>query len=235
LTTVATKHRKRAFGLVPQARLVLFGALVGLATAGLTACGDGVGNPIRLQALSNLDASAPAPDSGPTIEIDAGPDVDTGIPSSGNFTTEDIPSTRQCRDAAYFPVDTSAEDAELLALVDAIRSGAVLCGSRNAPGAAALIVAPELNCSARLQVLDMENRSFFDQVNPDGLGPADRIAETGYSFGTAGEVIAHGSFSDVVTSITSSNHACSLLLDPGNEAVGIGHLDDLWVIDLAGP
>jgi len=61
------------------------------------------------------------------------------------------------------------------------------------------------------------------------------MLRAGWASLALGEVIAHGSFSDVVTSITSSNHACSMLLDPGNEAVGIGHLDDLWVIDLAGP
>ena len=210
-----------------------FGLLVALG------CGDGVGNPIRAAHHALADAAPPDLDAGPTgpdsgIERDSGASSDASVITLSS-STELVPRGRHCKPAANWPSDTSLEDYELLTLVIGLRAGDLTCSSRQAPGAAALQVTPELNCSARLHVLDMADRAFFDQINPDGLGPADRIAATGYAFGTAGEVIEQGSFSDVAEQLTGGSHSCGALLDPAFDSVGIGHLGYLWVVDLAGP
>ena len=50
-----------------------------------------------------------------------------------------------------------------------------------------------LEQAAALDAQDMNNRNFFGHVNPDGLGPGERIANAGYPAATWGESIAAGS------------------------------------------
>ncbi len=57
-----------------------------------------------------------------------------------------------------------------------------------------------LRCVALADPSDMNNRNFFDHVNPDGEDPFDRIAQAGYgSYNQAGENIAGGSDSPEAT------------------------------------
>jgi uncharacterized protein YkwD len=99
---------------------------------------------------------------------------------------------------------------------------------------------PELQCAARLHALDMAERDFFDHVGSDGTGPEDRIRRTGYTFGVAGESIAQGEgssdpFRAVEALLMSGESECENLVDPNFDSVGIGHFEDLWTLDFAGP
>ena len=53
----------------------------------------------------------------------------------------------------------------------------------------ALAVDPNLSASARGHSEDMDNRDFFDHINPDGDGPGQRAIDDGYGSGFVGENI----------------------------------------------
>ncbi|HHO57750.1 MAG TPA: CAP domain-containing protein [Oceanithermus profundus] len=62
--------------------------------------------------------------------------------------------------------------------------------ARKAHGLAALAWDDAAYRAARAHALDMLERGFFDHVNPDGLGPADRMWAAGVLEVTVGENLA---------------------------------------------
>lgn len=105
-----------------------------------------------------------------------------------------------------------------------------------------LAMRPELQCAARRHSRDMDERGFFDHVNPDGEDVEDRVRRTGYSFGVVGETIARASGApdtdpfEVLESLRLAGGAeCQNLVDPRYDSVGIGRFGDLWTLDFAGP
>jgi uncharacterized protein YkwD len=100
---------------------------------------------------------------------------------------------------------------------------------------------PELRCAARLHARDMNERDFFDHVNPDGLGPEQRLRNAGYTFGIAGESIAKVQGDSMVPYepleelLEEGGEECTPLLDARFVAVGIGFFEGFWTLDLAGP
>ena len=100
----------------------------------------------------------------------------------------------------------------------------------------------QLQCAARLHSLDMLNRNFFDHVNPDEEEPWDRITETGYQWGTAGENIAAGqqSAKEVVAGWMASDGHCSNIMGPDFTEIGVGFVQGgdfgtLWTQVFASP
>lgn len=92
----------------------------------------------------------------------------------------------------------SAEEQLIVELVNRARmdpvaeqsiSGDVLARSSNAQPDQPLAVIESLSDAARSHSQDMDDRNFFDHVNPDGQGPGARASEEGYS-GGVGENIA---------------------------------------------
>ncbi len=81
----------------------------------------------------------------------------------------------------------------------------------------------QLLAAARAHSQDMWTRAFFDHVNPDTLGPGERITNAGYSWTKCGENIS-----------TGSNHSAAQLEDNlmiDDQVVGRGHrvnLLDIW-------
>jgi hypothetical protein len=108
-------------------------------------------------------------------------------------------------------------------------------------GAPYLVMRHELQCAARRHSRDMNEREFFDHVNPDGENPEDRIRRTGYAFGLVGESIVRASGGpdmdpyQVLESIALAEGECDNLVDTRFDSVGIGRYGDLWTLDFAGP
>jgi uncharacterized protein YkwD len=96
---------------------------------------------------------------------------------------------------------------------------------------------PELRCSARLHSLDMNDRDFFDTVNPDGIEPSQRMTQAGFSHSLAGEIVATGdSASAIAQDIFFAGGAdCEILTNPEFSAIGVGKVGDLWTLDFARP
>ncbi len=87
-----------------------------------------------------------------------------------------------------------------------------------------------LRCAARKHSKDMNDRNFFDHVNPDGEDPFERIAKAGYgSFSQQGENIAGGTDSPEATVagwLASDGH-CGNLMSPNYTEIGVGAYEGL--------
>jgi uncharacterized protein YkwD len=90
----------------------------------------------------------------------------------------------------------------------------------------------------------MAERDFFGYVNPDNVGPEDRIRSAGYTtFRTAGESIIRGEapasgtvpVQALEALLSTGGSECQNLLDDRFDSVGIGNFGDLWTLDFAGP
>jgi uncharacterized protein YkwD len=101
----------------------------------------------------------------------------------------------------------------------------------------ALQLAPELRCSARLHTQDMLQRHFVSQVNPDGQDPGQRMTAAGFSHGPFAEaIVAHATdAAHVLSSLLADDRVCRSLSTMQLTAIGVGHDEDLWTLDFAGP
>jgi uncharacterized protein YkwD len=85
-------------------------------------------------------------------------------------------------------------------------------------------------------------RAFFDHVNPDGVGPEERMRQAGASFAVASESIARNvemiemevPYQAVEDLFAEDESACKNLADRRFEAVGIGMFEGHWTLDFAG-
>lgn len=94
---------------------------------------------------------------------------------------------------------------------------------RQKNGVAPLTFSNEIAAVARAHSKDMNDRNFFDHVNPDGLDPFQRMSIGGISFSTAGENIAGGqSASIMITNWMNSPGHRANILNPSFHKIGVG-------------
>lgn len=141
----------------------------------------------------------------------------TGVPS-------DLPAW--CDPTIGWSSTWIAWEQEVLVIMNQRRSEGANCGSEGsfAP-AGPLTMQPNLSCAARMHSRDMEERGFFDHTNPDGDGPGERIAYSGYDGWGWGENIAWGyqSPAEVMAGWMSSDGHCSNIMYDGFTEVGVGY------------
>ena len=85
---------------------------------------------------------------------------------------------------------------------------------------------------------DMVARNYIDHVNPEGQGPGERVAETGYAFDTVWENIFWGSTKEtaaIQTWMDSEDGHREALLAAEAQEIGVGVGDDIYVLVLADP
>lgn len=95
--------------------------------------------------------------------------------------------------------------------------------ARAANGVAPLVWSDQIASVARNHSQDMNNRNFFNHINPDGRDPFQRLNSGGVSFATAGENIAGGPTADIMVNnwMNSSGHRANIL-NPAFHKIGIG-------------
>jgi len=180
----------------------------------------------------------------PQLLVNPGPQ-DTTDPDPQEPSNPDPPGTEglsavgeNCDDAADWD-DTSMQfEEEVLALVNEHRAAGAVCGGTAYEATHALTMYADLRCAARRHSRDMALRDFFDHTNPDGDGPGERIAETGYSPSTWGENIAWGQPTPeaVVAAWMNSPGHCTNIMRPAFTEIGIGHhIEGLWTQVFASP
>jgi hypothetical protein len=196
------------------------------------ACGDGIGRPIR---------------GGPTEGASGAGGSGGGATDGGGGAMAadagDVPDNVYCKQAANWPVDLVAQEDELFASINKLRSGMDNgCGPFQFGGAPPLAPSPALRCSARLHAADMAVRGFFSQTNPDGVGPDARMSVAGFAHSAAAEDVGRGSTTRIGPELVSfppemipgETMNCALG-DPLLQYAGVGHYGDLWAIDVANP
>lgn len=229
-----------------------FRFLVCAGTVALTpACGDGLGQPIVVH-----DAASSAGKGGAA----AGPGAGSGGGSGGRVGGPPMAGMGPGRGGAgqggMNPPDgdcggipdwsngsREAEDEFLEALNYAREIGSACSSGPMGPSGPPLSASSQLRCAARLHSRDMLERRFFDHVNPDGVGPEDRMRRAGASFRVAGESIARSETMGAETFpwrafeelFASGGSECQNLTDSRFDAVGIGYFEGYWTLDFTGP
>jgi uncharacterized protein YkwD len=166
-----------------------------------------------------------------------GPDWDDEDP------LEAIPQGAHCESVVEWDSESAEAERGLFRFLNSARASALPCANQATGPLPPLELRPELRCAARLHSRDMSEREFFDHVNPDGVGPEDRMRRAGASFAVASETIARdaemGEFQNRYQAIAELFDAggsdCNNLADARFDAVGIGVFQGLWTLDFMGP
>jgi len=191
----------------------------------------GRGRSVRLR-LMVLAGIAAAPGCVPLDPAFDGPSNDNSSRNDDGPTDVDLPDVAYCDRVSGAPSDQVAFEDEVLELVNAERARGASCGDlgRFAP-ADPVVSNAALRCAARNHSRDMAERGFFDHTNPDGEGPGERIARTGYQPRTWGENIAFGQTSPraVVDAWMESPGHCANVMNPAFTELGVGYeAGDYW-------
>jgi uncharacterized protein YkwD len=138
---------------------------------------------------------------------------------------EDVEYCASVRD--WDPALALLED-EVLILVNERRAEGAMCGEDSFEPAEPLIMDGALRCAARKHAADMGAQDFFSNVDPDGLGFADRAAMAEYGGTVLEQNIGAGQSSaeQVVTAIMGSTGTCAQLMNPVATEIGVGHGPD---------
>ena len=118
---------------------------------------------------------------------------------------------------------TAGVAAEVLALVNEVRSQPRLCGRQRFDAAGPLRPNPLLDHAAAAHARDMARHGYLEHRGRDGSSPADRAVRSGYRWRSVGENIASGQTTaeEVVRQWTGSPEHCANLMNADFVDMGI--------------
>jgi uncharacterized protein YkwD len=241
----------------PIVEPALASEIVSGAAGSMAGGGTGTGGTASTGGASGSDAGTSG--VGPSVGFADGGANDFGPPQSAGFRNWGgpdpreptakgaVPASEYCEPVSDWDSRSDAAEQELIEYLNFTRELGVGCEREAQAAVPPLTVSPELRCSARLHSLDMSERGFFDQTNPDGVGPEERMRRAGFSFRVASESIARDEegnqmgpndesrYRALQQLFTDNGRDCDNLMDPRFETVGVGLYDGLWTLDFAGP
>jgi uncharacterized protein YkwD len=146
--------------------------------------------------------------------------------ASGANVREEVPPPAFCDAVQDWDAQSVALEEEMLRLINAYRTSGSSCAGPTHP----LVSRAGLICAARLHSKDMDDRDFYQHVNPDGEGPRERMEAVGYDIGPWGENILKGpgSAQEAMDGFMESPDHCSNIMSPELTVVGIGVHGTTW-------
>jgi uncharacterized protein YkwD len=114
--------------------------------------------------------------------------IDAGVQTRG----EDVWIVLAAPFAAPAPAAAGSIAADVLRLVNLVRSQMQRCGRSLMPAVPSLRLNQLLSDAALLHAQDMLRFDYFDHTGHDGSSPAQRVAATGYRYRIVGENLAAG-------------------------------------------
>ncbi|MDX1419059.1 MAG: CAP domain-containing protein [Rubricoccaceae bacterium] len=131
----------------------------------------------------------------------------------------------------------SAEDAAMLAAVNAHRAAGRDCGGERHGPAPPLVWNGHLAAAAGVHTHDMAVTGRFDHTGSDGSTVGERVSRTGYAWQRVGENIARGqpSVEAVVADWVASAGHCANLMNPSFVEFGAAEQDRYWTQVFARP
>lgn len=141
-------------------------------------------------------------------------------------------------EATYGWGDLARIDEQALAeAVNGAREAGAVCGVADLLPAGTVEMAPKLRCAARMHARDMVERGFEGHVDPDGLGPEDRLASAQYAYFSFGELLGEspGDAAAQVETWLAEPASCRVLMDPSARELGVGVYEGRVVLVLATP
>jgi len=130
-----------------------------------------------------------------------------------------------CAQVADWDPEWEAFEADVLALVNDVRSTGTTCGGEAMPEVGPLTMQGQLRCAARVHSLDMAENEFFDHTNLEGQSPWDRMELAGYAMSAGGENIAAGypTPQAVVDGWLNSPGHCRNIMGANFTEIGVGY------------
>ncbi|MBN1656084.1 MAG: hypothetical protein JXA30_20115 [Deltaproteobacteria bacterium] len=230
----------------------------------LAECGDAVGTPIRggsvivINGSVETDGIGPSPLADSELLMDAEPPNDavesveaaqfdaaqpeTAPTDVAQPDSNGITESADCSTVADWPSEwTNAEQALLEGIFKLRNVPAFICEGSGIVdwawiGLPQLRYSPELRCSARLHSVDMSQRGFFSQTNPDGITPPERMWAAGFdTVWLWAEWIHQGSDPDeaLESLMKGDSWGCEYFTDSRLTAIGIGYYEGYWTLDVA--
>lgn len=132
-----------------------------------------------------------------------------------------------CDEPGGWPDQWANLEAEVVELVNQIRSEGATCGTEEFGAAPPLVMDDLLQCAARRHSLDMARYDYFSHTSLDGQGPGERMSAVGYSYTGWGENIAGGraTAEAAVAGWMDSPQHCSNIMNSGFQEIGVGHVE----------
>lgn len=133
---------------------------------------------------------------------------------------------------------------DILAQVNEARSRPRRCGAQQYAAAPPLRYSGTLADASQAHAMDMARRDYFDHDTPEGVKPAERLAETGYRWKLTGENIARGDMGadEAMAGWLRSPGHCANIMEPRFSEMGFGIAADgdrkgalYWVQTFAAP
>ena len=177
-----------------------------------------------------LVVAVPASDSG-----SAAPAAPAEPPLAEEPESDVTPGTRELPDGIEY---------DILAQVNEARSRPRRCGARQFAAAPPLRYSATLADASQAHAMDMARRGYFDHDTPEGVKPAERLAETGYRWTLTGENIARGDMGadEAMAGWLRSPGHCANIMEPRFSEMGFGIAADgdrkgalYWVQTFAAP
>ena len=163
-------------------------------------------------------------------------------------TTTAAPTTTQAPATTVAPPPTggltSAQQSEMLSLVNAKRATGTTCGGVAYPAVPALSIQGQLTSAAAAHAKDMATYNYFSHTGRDGSSAGTRITRTGYVWRAWAENIAAGQQTPaaVIQAWFASAGHCQNFMSSNVTQIGFGKAENLsstykiyWVADLARP
>ena len=222
--------------------------LAGVCLLGLTACGGGSGAipvesnvPVPAAATAAAEALEQAaeeaakqqPVEQPVAQQAAQPATPVAVPDTGNPDQQSaalIPDQDIIDNAANVGCEAAPAEfnSTVLALVNASRSEARMCGATSHDAVSALTWNNLLAQAALAHSGDMAANNFFSHDGSDGLSVADRVETAGYPWRAVGENIAAGQVdhAEVHQGWVGSPAHCRNIMNPLFSEVGAACVRD---------
>ena len=153
-------------------------------------------------------------------------DARTAEPDGVGGTRAEAPMPAYCEAVQDWDANAVALEEEMLRLINEYRTSGSNCGAPTHP----LQSQDALECAARLHSQDMNERDFYQHVNPDGDGPSERMQAAGYDAGPWGENIFKGptTAKEAMDGFMDSPGHCANIMSPEFSIVGIGVDGTSW-------
>jgi uncharacterized protein YkwD len=136
-----------------------------------------------------------------------------------------VPDNAYCAQVGEWPAEQSAWEARVFDLINYARAlGANCTKDDHCPPTHPYKPHPALVCAARVHSMDMDNRGYFDHINPDGQDPTDRAVQAGYLRGGVAENISagYGSPEEQFAEWMGSPEHCKAIMSADYAYIGIG-------------
>ncbi|MFD2285264.1 hypothetical protein GJU39_05265 [Pedobacter petrophilus] len=119
----------------------------------------------------------------------------------------------------------------LLQEINLLRQSGCNCGTDYMPPVPPLQPSALLDNAAMAHAKDVDQRSYFAHISPEGTTPEERAMQAGYKGNVKGENLGKGyTHSDqVINAWKNSVSHCKAIMDGNSTEIGIGFSRNYWV------